>query len=317
MAVGNKIPDPIFTVKKDIDIFQLYGSGKVVDDTEMKDTSDVDGMSDDLQSMRIRLAVMKAKEQCEEDEGSIIRQEAIDEVDSNLQEIIALESPFTDQVKPVSSKGEDRTKSEKSIRHTSKLTKQVQNENKDKIICQITSQINGITATFSKIFQALVVLIQEHNLNENAPSSSTVEAEKINKRSREFDVRLHRQIFEAKQKTIVLKGSMTKHQLHRNKKTRYEVNKSLYQSLRCYSSIINAYLNHLPLSGRHLFPSSLQALFDVLSTVAYIAEELNFERASQMVSDTHRLSAVFNQFQSKFQKKDEDYNTKGWFVSLT
>lgn len=79
------IPEPIFNVKKNVDIFKLYGSGKNVDDTNNKDASDAECISEDLQSMRIRLAVLKAKEQCEEEnEKSTIRQEALDELDANL-----------------------------------------------------------------------------------------------------------------------------------------------------------------------------------------------------------------------------------------
>ena len=89
------IPEPIFKVKKNVDVFKLYGSENIIDNTDTKDGCEDECISEDLQSMRIRLAVMKAKEQCEkENEESTIRQEAIDEVDANLREIIALESPF-------------------------------------------------------------------------------------------------------------------------------------------------------------------------------------------------------------------------------
>ena len=121
-------------------------------------------------------------------------------------------------------------------------------------------------------------------------------------------MRIHRQLFEAKQKTIVLKATMVKHKLRDNQKSQHEANKSLYQSLKCCSSIISSYLSHLPLSGGHLFPSSFTNLFDILREAGYFAKDLNFKKASQMISDTHRLSAVFNQFQPKFKKEDKDEN---------
>ena len=94
------IPEPIFNVKKNVDVFKLYGSEKIVDGTDNKDGSDAECISEDLQSMRIRLAVMKAKEQCEEEnQENSIRQEAIDELDANLRDIIALESPFPNDTK--------------------------------------------------------------------------------------------------------------------------------------------------------------------------------------------------------------------------
>ena len=87
------IPDPIFKVKKDVDLFKLYGPKKKTEVKSGNLADNVEDATDDLQSIRIKLAVMKAKEQCEETEDAKIRQEAIDEVDSNLREIIELESP--------------------------------------------------------------------------------------------------------------------------------------------------------------------------------------------------------------------------------
>ena len=306
------IPEPIFNVKKNADIFKLYGSGKIVEDASSKDGSDADCISDDLQSMRIRLAVMKAKEQCEEEnEARTIRKEAIDEVDANLREIIALESPFPTEnrtEKSISPRTKSPEKKRKAHDDASKADNTTK-EGKDKITSQVESQLIGIGETYTKIFQALIVLINEHHLNDEMVLS-TIEMDKTNKRSREFEVRLHRLIFEAKQKTLVLKGAMVKNKLHDTNKTRNEANKALYQSLRCYSSIMSAYLNHLPLSGRQLFPSALQALFQQLSSVGYLANDLKFKNSNQIISDTHRLSAVYNQFQPKFHKTDEELTSK-------
>ena len=306
------IPEPIFNLKKNVDIFKLYGSERMVDETNSKDGSDAECISDDLQSMRIRLAVMKAKEQCEKDsEQRTIRQEAIDEVDANLREIIALESPFPEENKTVKSRYPRKKSPVKKKNKEDEALKTIitTKEEKDKTANQINSQMNLISETYTKIFQALIVLINEHHLNDEMVLS-TIELDKINKRSREFEVRLHRLIFEAKQKTLVLKGSMVKHKLHDTRRTRDEANKALYQSLRCYSSIMTAYLNHLPLSGRHLFPSALQSLFEQLSAVGHIAQDLSFKNSNQIISDTHRLSAVYNQFQPKFQKAEEEFISK-------
>ena len=306
------IPEPIFKVKKNIDVFKLYGSENNIDDTDTKDGCEEECISEDLQSMRIRLAVMKAKEQCEkENEGSAIRQEAIDEVDANLREIIALESPFQME-STIEQSNTQRKKSQ--VKKKKPLEEQLKtnsnpNDEKDRTVGQINSQFNGLSDTYTKVFQALIVLINEHHLNDEMVLS-TIEVDKINKRSREFEVRLHRLVFEAKQKTLVLKGIMVKHKLHNTHKTKDQANKALYQSLRCYSSIMTAYLNHLPLSGRHLFPTALQSLFEQLNSVCYLAKDLNFKDSSQIIADTHRLSAVYNQFQPKFQKQDEDLESK-------
>lgn len=169
--------------------------------------------------------------------------------------------------------------------------------------------MNLISETYTKIFQALIVLINEHHLNDDMVLSS-IELDKTNIRSREFEIRLHRMIFEAKQKILVLKGIMVKHKLHDSNKTKDRTHKALYQSLRCYSSVLTAYLNHLPLSGRQLFPSALQSLFEQLNTLGHLAKELNFQIADQTTSDTHRLSAVYNQFQPKFRRNDEEFISK-------
>ena len=168
-----KVPEPIFKVKTNVDLFDLYGSSETLENKKKKDTlaNSSDEISDDLQSMRIRLAVLKAKEQCEKTEGNQIRQEAIDEVDSNLREILALESPCTNETLPNSPNKQKDVK--KNTLPTKKSTPVSTNIEKEKLDGQIGSQIDSIISTYSKIFQALIVLINEHHLNQHVPRSST------------------------------------------------------------------------------------------------------------------------------------------------
>ena len=87
--------------------------------------------------------------------------------------------------------------------------------------------MNQISETYTKIFQSLIVLINEHHLNDEMVLS-TIELDKVNKRTREFEVILRWIIFEAKQKILVLRGVMVKHKLHDTNKTKDDVHKALY-----------------------------------------------------------------------------------------
>ena len=60
--------------------------------------------------------------------------------------------------------------------------------------------LQTIHETFARIFQALIVMLEDKSLFTQLPN----EAEKLSKRSREFEVRLNRSVFEAKQQVTFL-----------------------------------------------------------------------------------------------------------------
>ena len=54
--------------------------------------------------------------------------------------------------------------------------------------------LQSIHETFARIFQALIVMLEDKSL-----FTQSNEAEKLSKRSREFEARLNRSVFETKQ----------------------------------------------------------------------------------------------------------------------
>ena len=143
---------PITEVKPQVDPFELY---------------DMNSDVEDVQSARMKLAVLKAKSKIEENE---LGNDAFDNADDDLKQVIQLEQ--NDII---------------SIKVTPKLNLALFSEEK-KIF-------KAITETYSKIFQALIVML-------NYYSANATEIEYINRRSKEFEIRLNRSVFEAKQQVI-------------------------------------------------------------------------------------------------------------------
>ena len=140
---------PIFEVKPQLDPFELY---------------DMNSDVEDVQSARMKLAVLKAKSKIEENE---LDNDAFNNADDDLKQVIQLEQNDI-----------------MSVTVTPKLNLALFSEEK-KIF-------QAITETYSKIFQALIVML-------NYYSANATEIEYINRRSREFEIRLNRSVFEAKQ----------------------------------------------------------------------------------------------------------------------
>ena len=67
---------------------------------------------------------------------------------------------------------------------------------------RISHSLTQISGTFSQIFQAFLVLMEEANMAE-VRRFSPVEKEKVSKRATKFEVRLKRSTFELKQKVIL------------------------------------------------------------------------------------------------------------------
>lgn len=126
-----------------------------LDPFELYDLND----KDNVESTRMKLAMLKAS-------AKLDQQSLIDEADHDLEQVMELEQePIKVLVLP-----------KLDMRSEQKL-------------------LETIHATFSQIFQALIVMLEDKSLFTQLPS----EAEKTSKRSREFEVRLNRSVFETKQ----------------------------------------------------------------------------------------------------------------------
>ena len=70
---------------------------------------------------------------------------------------------------------------------------------------QIRTGLAHVDVTFSRIFQALLVLIDNPTSSSNSARAGSPEKERVSRRSREFNVRLKRIAFELKQKVLHLR----------------------------------------------------------------------------------------------------------------
>ena len=144
---------PIFKAKPQLDPFELY---------------DVNSDVEDVQSARMKLAVLRAKDKVQSDE-------AYNEADKDLREVIHLEN-----------------KNIMKVTVTPKLD-----------VAEEEKKLFGtIKDTYSKIFQTMIVMLKSPALFPQLPEEANV----VNRRSREFEVRLNRSVFESKQQVNTIKG---------------------------------------------------------------------------------------------------------------
>ena len=154
---------PLFQVKSELDPFDVYGDDSVIVD-EDNDNASV------IQSTRAKLAALRAKDKVNDD--------IFKEADRDLEQILELEVL---NKSPISVK-------EPTVIITPKLTNVGGGANKEKLF-------QSIKETFSEIFQLMIVMLESKALFPQLPN----EAEKVSKRSREFETRFNRSVFETKQ----------------------------------------------------------------------------------------------------------------------
>ena len=154
---------PLFQVKSGLDPFDVYGDESVIVDEE-NDNASV------IQSTRAKLAALRAKDKVNDD--------IFKEADRDLEQILELEVLNKSPI-PVK---------EPTVIITPKLTNVGSGANKDKLF-------QSIKETFSEIFQLMIVMLESKALFPQLPN----EAEKVSKRSREFETRFNRSVFETKQ----------------------------------------------------------------------------------------------------------------------
>ena len=163
---------PLFQVKPGLDPFDVYGDDSVIVD-EDNDNASV------IQSTRAKLAALRAKDKVNDD--------IFKEADRDLEQILELEV-LNKQPSPIPVK-------EPTVIITPKLTNVCGSggANKEKLF-------QSIKETFSEIFQLMIVMLESKALFPQLPN----EAEKVSKRSREFETRFNRSVFETKQQVITV-----------------------------------------------------------------------------------------------------------------
>ena len=146
---------PIFVIKKDLDLFYLYGS-------------DPDLSNDSEKDPRFKLATLRAREQLER------------MLDKNRVETLEnLDIQEEENVKPIVPSKVIKVKKEKVLSE----------KDVNKVLCQIEE-------TFSGIFSILISISDDPR---SCIPDGELEMDRVLKRSREFESRLKRTIFEAKQ----------------------------------------------------------------------------------------------------------------------
>ena len=144
--------EPLYMVKPDLDPLEMYN---------------LDGEIEDIQSTRMKLAMLKAKNKISENNVEIWSQ-----ADQDLENVIELENY---QEQP-----DDLIKvsliPKIDVIHEKKL-------------------LITIQGTFSQIFQAMIIMLDSNALFTQLPE----DADKSSKRSKEFEIRLNRSVFETKQ----------------------------------------------------------------------------------------------------------------------
>ena len=132
-----------------------------------------------IQSTRVKLAALRAKDK--------VNNDIFKEADHDLEQILELEVLNKPSPSPIS-----REIKEPVIIITPKLNYAGGGESvKEKLF-------QSIKDTFAEIFQVMIVMLESKALFPQLPN----EAEKVSKRSKEFEVRFNRSVFETKQQVI-------------------------------------------------------------------------------------------------------------------
>ena len=174
----SQVPDSIFRVKPGTDPFRIYGVELDEDDEALEE---LDG-PDDSTKVFLRQEMFSHREKFFAELDSAV------DVGPDLEDLVRMVG------KDNSSQGKRSAVSTKTKYHKANVSTSD----------QIRMGLAHVDVTFSRIFQALLVLID----NSTSPLSSArvgvPEIERASRRSREFNVRLGRLSFELKQRVLYL-----------------------------------------------------------------------------------------------------------------
>ena len=146
---------------------------KLKSDFDPFDLYNIDGDVEDFQSARMKLAMLKAKHRVENEPEDF---EILSQADHDLEKVIDLETY------------DERDEEPMKIFILPKV-----DVSKDKKL------LTTIHNTYSQIFQAMIIMLDTDALFTQLPE----DAEKSSKRSREFEVRLNRSVFETQQQVNI------------------------------------------------------------------------------------------------------------------
>lgn len=167
--------------------------------------------------------------------------------------------------------------------------------------------LDTIHETFSQIFQALIVMLEDKSLFTVLPN----EAEKISKRSKEFEVRLNRSVFEAKQQFVHFQAVLVKYSLKPlDFKRKSDLTQKFHAVLRCAHLILQSYLHHLPLSRGHVYPASLFKFTQMMQNFIKSGQNAIKEDLSVLKEDLERLENAARAFEKKFAESQPQKQTQ-------
>ena len=294
-------PPSIFSARPDMDPFYVYRADFDDDDDALDEISGGDpGFKARLQQM-----VMDQRDRFYERIMAKDNEEDEFEREAERTEVIESVSREGNEKSPVRAKAAKKKVS--GPQSPPKSAKQAPSSNQFSLPKlsnreKVTSCLKQISASFSRVFQALLVLLENPSSH---VANSPLEAERASKRSREFDSRLSRMSFELKQKICQVRASSVKLSLHpRDVSLRDSAEGKLYQALRCVQSILKSYISHLPLSGTNIYPHSLDSAVGEFEAMAKLCLDLGFD-ASEFLTDTQRLKVAAEKSRSKVEAKQQ------------
>lgn len=201
------MPETIFRVKPETDPFHVYGGLRAAQGEEGHDQFDEISAGDDSMKVFLQEAVMSQREKF------FAELDSATEIGRDFDEIMQLErGEYYHEEESESSHRALKNEDSKTVTVAKRPPPPPQSSSSKffkpgmKTAEKITMALSQLDATFSQIFQALLVVID----NPSAAGQVTIcvgvgnhaEIERATKRSREFEVRLKRLAFELKQKVM-------------------------------------------------------------------------------------------------------------------
>lgn len=255
------------------------------DGSVLIDNEDAESFLSDLKSARLKLATLKLHDKLENIHHLHDLKDRFDahkQLDSELEAIINLETNpiIRCEIKP---------RQETQVAAAAICSKVSTPHRK-----QVDKIIQDLVNTFSLVFQALLVLSNEHQMP-NCP----LEGSTLGRRSRDFDVRLKRNAFDLKQQHTVLSKFVSK--LVTNPDDCQLLAKSISKllvSLRCLQVTLQFYLHHLPLSDGYLYPPSIVTVLNTSTKFIALTNKIGFDTLT-LSGDIEKLSLAAQQFQDK------------------
>ena len=156
---------------------------------------------------------------------------------------------------------------------------------------KVIAMLESISGVFSRIFQALIHL--SHGVTD---PDSQLERDRLTKRSRDFETRLNKSVFDLKQKNNACRVGIARLNLHpRDVQLQVAADSQLYRCLRLSGNILKSLLTHFPLSGKNLYPKCLPGSCAELLNSAAFAHELGYD-AQELESDIRKLKNAAEKF---------------------